>query len=303
MVFLLLGVIGAHLLLVRPLSVKVREDRAYISTAKGELTKSGWPLDPGRLATYLQMKKIELNGGRPEGAAKDTSGMRKKSQDVIIRCTSMLNNKIQKMFGSTSNFTHDVTRLDYQEVYNELEQRLAGKDIYLSEEMLGLGENTQSQYIYQMILQAWVLDRITSLTIESGLRIQSDDKVAVQDEKGRKRPAAKLQLMPIIEYRLYGEDKTPYVYEIPLRFALYGNTDTICKLLKSLQSGGNFFPISQIQISSIPEVRNDDTQLSLEAKNIRIEIECSAFFCPLDRPAGEAPNKKQSAPKILPQGA
>ncbi|HCE46017.1 MAG TPA: hypothetical protein DET40_20930 [Lentisphaeria bacterium] len=301
--FLLLAVVATHLFFIRPMAVKVRADRSYISTTLAELTSTGWPLDPGRLATYLQLKKAELNGGKLEGAVKDTIGMRRKSQDVINRCTSMLNNKIQKMFGNTTDFTHDVTRLDFQEEYNDLEQRLAGKNIFLTEEMLGLGENTQAQYTYQLMLQVWMLDRITSLIMDNNLTIQTDDKVVYQDEKGRKKAAAKLQFMPIIEYRLYDDDKTPYLYEIPLRFAIQGNTETVCKFLRILQSGGNFLPVSQIQVSSIPDVRNDDTQLSMETRNIRIEIECSAFFCPLDRPAGEPADRKSTAPKILPKGA
>ncbi len=302
LIFVLL-IATVYILLIRPLAVKVSDARSYISFTKGELGRTGWPLDPSRLETYVQMKKGELDGTVKDGTVKDNVGMRKKSQLVLAQCTAMLNNKIHKTFGNSSDFAHDVTRLDYQEVYNELEQRLASKDIFLSEDLLGLGEKTQSPNIYQLVLQAWMLDKLTSLIMESGLRIQTDDKVIVQDEKGRKKPAVKMQFMPMIEYRLYEEDKTPYVLEIPIRIALYGNVDSLWTFLRQLQSDGNFLPASQIQMAMLPDVRNDDAQLSVEAKNMRVEIECSAFFCPLDKAAGDPANRKPPPPKTLPEGA
>ncbi len=300
LLFFLIGVGAVYVILVRPLAVKVSDDCSYISTAKGDLGRTGWPLDPARLESYVQLKKTELEGVKKEGTAKDPVGMRRKAQLVLSQCTAMLNGKIQKQFGSSVDFKNDVSRLDFQEEYNGLEQKLAGKGIFLSEEMLGLGEKTQSPNIYQMVLQVWMLEKVSALVMESGLSIQVDDKVMYQDEKGRRKPAAKIQFMPIIEYKLYEEDKAPYVIEFPMRIALYGSVENLCGFLRKLESGGNFFPVGQIQMSMVPEIRNDDTQLSLEARNMRVEIECSSFYNPV---AGEPAGRKPPPPKLLPEGA
>ncbi|HBC85999.1 MAG TPA: hypothetical protein DCZ94_03500 [Lentisphaeria bacterium] len=306
LLIMLVVLVATHILFVRPLAVKVRSDRAYISNTKNELGHSGWPLDPGRLETYVQLKKTELEGGRPDGALKDKkeiTGIKQKSQQILQRCTGTLSSSVKKIFETHSDFTHDVTRLDYQEEYNNLEIKLASRDIYLSESILGLGEKTQTQNIYQLVLQVWVLDKLTTLVTQSGLRVQADDKVIIQDEKGRKKPAARLQFMPVTEYRLYDEDKSPYVMAIPIRLALYGTVESLYSFLGKIQSGDNFFPVSQIQMSLVPDIRNDDTQLSVEARIIKVEIECSAFYFPTGEGSGEPVRSKPAPPKILPEGA
>ena len=302
LVFLLLFLGVTYAIFVRPLAVKVRSDRAYIENTKNELGRTGWPLDPGRLESFVQLKKTELEGGKLEGSKKDIQGMKQKSQQMLRQCTGMLNSKVRKVFENHSDFLHNLTRLDFQQEFNDLEIKLASKNIFITESMLGLGENTQTQNIYQLILQVWIIDKITALAMESGLSVQADDKVIAQDERGRKRPAAKIQMMPIVEYRLYEEDKTPYVMVLPVRLALYGNIGGLWNFFRKLQSPEHFFAVSQVQMSMLPDIRNDDVQLSLEAKNIKVEIECNAFYYPSNESSGDVP-RKPAPPKILPGGS
>ena len=67
---------GVYFVFIEPLRKKVVDDEAYIASTTKELHKSGYLLDPGRLAGVLQSKKNELEGS---GTGGKSSGIRTKA--------------------------------------------------------------------------------------------------------------------------------------------------------------------------------------------------------------------------------
>jgi len=293
---LLLIFAAAFFLLINPLRKKVIEDEKYIENTIKELHKSGFPLDPGRLAATLQNKKNELDG---YGNSEKHSGIRNKSYSAIKFATTPLQNRAKKLFDNPTDFTRDVGRLDYQEEYNQLEQKLASRGIFISDKILKLGEKSTAKEIYLLLLQVWMLDKISSIAIESGLRIQSEDSILAQDEMGRKRMAAKMQFQPVIEYKVYESDASPYLIEIPLKIAFYGDTKKFIVFLSKIQEQSNFFAIRAFQINLLPQIRRTETEISLVRDILSIELECSGFFSPKEL----SETKKPTPVQIIPPGA
>ncbi|HRR28838.1 MAG TPA: hypothetical protein P5270_05695 [Victivallales bacterium] len=293
---LMLIFIAAFFLLINPLRKKVVEDEKYIENTTRELHKSGFPLDPGRLAATLQNKKNELDG---YGNSEKNSGIRYKTYSAIKFACTPLQNRAKKLFDNPADFARDVGRLDYQEEYNQLEQKLASRGIFLSDKILKLGEKSNAKDIYLLLLQVWMLDKISSIAIESGLRIQSEFSVVAQDEAGRKRMAAKMQFQPVIEYKIYESDANPYLIEIPLKVAFYGDTRKFIAFLSKIQEQSNFFVIRAFQLSLLPQIRKTETEISLVSENLSIELECSGFFSPKEI----SETKKPTPVKIIPPGA
>jgi Tfp pilus assembly protein PilO len=304
LLFLVLVFLTSYLILLCPLAKKVADDLSYIEKTKISLLKTAWPLDPGRLASILQSKKNELDG---VATSKETDtnypsmGIRPSSRRILRHCVAPLNNRMKKLFDTPSDFTKDVARLDYQEEYNQLEQKLATRGIFLSEQILNLGEDSSAKEIYLLLLQVWMLDKITTLAVESGLRVQTEGSIVAQDESGRKRQAAKISFQPICDYRLYNDQGASYVLEIPLKIAVHGNTSSLCAFLAKLQSDGNFFSLGGIQIFSIPELKKTETEFSLRSGYISVELECSAYFS--QRDITSSPSDKPAPVKIMPEGA
>ena len=64
--------------------------------------------------------------------------------------------------------------------FNRLQQKLAARNIRLAPRVLHLAEDSSSPYTYQLMLQAWTLDLLTDLILDSGLRIRTDPAVTVK---------------------------------------------------------------------------------------------------------------------------
>lgn len=294
--FLCLIFAGVYFIFIEPLRKKVAEDRKYIENTTKELHKSGYPLDPGRLAGVLQSKKMELEGSATAGKSQ---GIKNKVYSSLQFACKPLQNRVKKLFENPSDFTKDVGLLDYQEEYNALEQKLAARGIFLSDKILRLGEKSTAKGIYIMLLQVWMLDKISSLAIESGLRFQTEGSILAEDETGRKRQSAKIQFQPIIEYKIYDTDTNPYLMEIPLKIAFFGDTNRFADFLSKIQAEDNFFALGAIQMSLIPQLRKTETEFLLLSEGISIEMELSAFFSPKE--LNEI--KKPTPEKIIPPGA
>jgi hypothetical protein len=109
-----------------------------------------------------------------------------------------------------------------------------------------------------------------------------------------------MQFQPVIEYRLYKDDQTPYVIELPLKIAFLGDSARLAAFLVRLQSQGDFFAVDKIQVSSVPELRRTETEFTLQTGLLSVEMECSAFFSPKEISNSPA---KPAPVKLIPQGA
>jgi len=301
-VFLLTVILltGAHFLFIRPLAIKVSDDDIYIDENRNKLQKSGWPLDPERLHKLLELKNNRLNSSSSSGNLKQVSGVKEKSVLMLRKYTGVFTPRIKKIFSNPADFTKEVSRLDYQEEYNELEHKLARKGVFLSEKILNLGENTASPFIYQMVLQVWLLDSLAGQIFSNRLRFVNDENILAKDERGGRRAAARIQFLPIRSYYLEAGDPEAYVLELPVRMALRGTLDNLNNFLAGLQENGCFFPVSHLQVLGIPELREGGKTITMQTGNLEIEVECSLFF----RRPDDGPTVKEPVEiKVLPTGA
>lgn len=292
---------GIYLVAVRPLAAKVHADRNYIAGTRATLAKTGWPLDPERLSSLRELKRTELEGSGRGETARDANGMRPKSRLLLKASTSMFQERIQRYFEQTSDFVRDVSRLDFQDEYNNLEQKLSARNVFLSEEVLRLGEKTTSPHTYQLVLQVWTVDRLADLALAAGLQFQQADGVVVQDERGAGRRPARIQVLPIRAYTVTDGDE-PYLLEFPVRLGLVGTPDQVFRFLASLHAEGVFLPAGQVEITALPGFRDDPRETAVGIAALSLDIECSSFFQQADDVA-DRPLRRPDTIKILPAGA
>jgi len=291
---------GIHLALVRPLATRVYADRNYIAGTRASLAKSGWPLDPERLASLLELKRAELEGSGRGGTARDVTGMRPKSRLLLKESTSMFKERMQRYFEHTSDFVRDVSRLDFQDEYSSLDQKLSARNVFLAEEVLRLGEKTTSPHTYQLVLQAWTVERLADLALAAGLQFQQAEGVVVQDERGAGRRPARIQVLPVRAYTA-AAGAPPYLIEFPVRMGLTGSPEHVFRFLASLHGEGVFLPAGRIEITALPGFRDDQRETAVGIAALALDIECSSFFQPSDDVADQ-PVRRPTI-KMLPAGS
>jgi len=299
--FVLLVCGAAYLIAVRPEVEDLTVTQANVKETRSRLVQSGWPLDSERLKKLHEdmLKKLDGPQGRTSEDPRGAIGIRNKADIILRDATSMFRPKIEQFFGSAKDFVNEVSRLDYQEEYAQLERRFREHDIFLAEEILGIGEDTSSLYIYQMLLQIWTLDKLVTLASQNNLRPVKDPAVAVVTETGR-RHASKLSVLPVRAYLLDREDKKPYVLEFPVRMTLRGELVHFCSFLRSLHADGNFLPISRLEMTcENPVGKRADKDGTLRIDRVEAEVECSAFF----RLDERAPVQRRKMANLLPPGA
>jgi hypothetical protein len=290
-----------HLVLVRPLASKVRADRNYIAATRNTLNKGGWPLDPERLGSLLEMKRLELEGtGKGGKTARDVTGMRNKSRLLLREATSTFKDRIQRYFEHTSDFVRDISRLDFQDEYNNLDQKLSGRNIFLAADVLRLGEKTTSPHTYQLVLQVWTVDRLAELALNAGLQFQQVENVVVEDERGAGRRPARIQVQPVRAYA--SPTGEPYLFEFPVRLGLTGTPDQVFQFLTSLHGENTFLPVARMEITALPGFRDDQRETAMGIAALAIDVECSSFFQLIDDIADQ-PVRPKSTIRILPSGA
>lgn len=286
-------------MLVKPMKEKIRDDREFIVQTKTELKKKRWPLDSERLQKLLEYKKSILSKNKDGENAYKATGLRNKSNLLLKECTNTFEKRIKKIFVNPSDFSKEITRLDYQDEYNNVRDKLAEKNIYFSEESLMLGDDSDGALIYPKVLQIWLVDEVLHLALKNSLHVVNDYSVKVKDERGRMKNVANVKLLPVIPYALYEKDKKIYVMEFPIRVSLRGNLMNFTGFLRDVHSGGKYFPVSKLQIRSQPQWQEGESKTVLENSTLDIELECSAFF----RFSENSPAKTQKRKiKVVPRG-
>lgn len=299
LIFSLILCVAGFFLFIKPLNEKIRKDREFIVLTKTELRKKEWPLDSERLQKLLEYKKGLLDKVKDGENAYKATGLRKKSELLLKECTNTFEKRIKKIFVNPSDFSKEITRLDYQDEYNKVRDKLARKDIYFSEESLMIEDDSEDALIYPKVLQVWLVDEVVSLASKNSLRVLSNSNVKTKNDRGKIEPVAKIQLLPVIPYVLYEKSDIVYVMEFPVRISLRGTLDKFSGLLRDMQAGGKYFPISRLQIRSLPKWQEGESKTILNNRILDIELECSAFFRFSDSPQ----KLKIKKIKLIPKGA
>ena len=301
-ILFLAAALAVYLFILRPRAQEVANAREAMTTLQSDLEKTGWPLDSERLTRLLDETQRRLEGpkGKQETDPRTAIGVRNRADAVLRSSTSMFDGRIKEFFGTSEDFVREVSRLDYQEEFNQLERKLRADDIILAEELLGLGDNTSSTSTYQLLLQIWTLDEVLKLAGANRLRPMKDAKVTISTDTG-KRQASKLTVLPVKAYYLDLKDKEPYLLEMPIRMTLIGEMNDFCEFLRALHAAGKFYPVSYLELTTEnPSLKRPDDDGVLRVGRVIVNIECSAFF----RLHSDAPPiQRQTEMKLLPPGA
>lgn len=289
----------SYFIALRPLRARIKEDSEYIHETESKLKNSNWPLDAERLQKLLEMKKNILENNKTSDNAYKATGIRNKSALLLQECTNVFNKRIKKIFVNPADFAKEITRLDYQDEYNNVRDKLSQKNIYFSEESLNIGEDSDSTQIYPMVLQIWLVDEVSQLALKNSLEILDDEHSKVKNENGKLKNAAKIQILPATPYSLYEKEKKIYVMEFPLRISLRGNLVQFSGFLRDLHTGGKYFPVTKLQIRALPDWNETANETLLHNSKLDLEVECSAFF----RHSESLPIKLENKVKIIPAGA
>lgn len=259
----LLAFVGLYFVLLRPKQVEVAQAAAKAAELEKSIVQSGWPLDSARL--------VKINEEKGRDRVKAVTEM----NDVLNLATGVFAKDIEKLFGSSNDFRSNVSRLDYKEEYNQMERHFSDDKIAVAEEVLRLGENSDSPYMYQLVLQLWTLRAVADLATRSQLRpaVMPVKEEPDGDRSGRKPPPARLTVLPLRAYVASADDKDPYLLECPVRLVLRGRVESLCAFLLSLTAKGSFFPITHLELRKVVPSYGDAPADLIEA-----DVECSSFY-------------------------
>jgi Tfp pilus assembly protein PilO len=281
------GVLAAYWFWVRPLAIEVASARSSLEETLNKLKASGWPLDSARLESLREQKGKELEQ------------FSKLTEEVLRQATSMFSSKMTMFGGTAEDFRNEVSRLEYQAMYNQFAEKAEQQQVVLSDEVLGLGENTVSPYTYQLVLQLWSLEALVDLALASNLYPLRDVGVRVPNEGGQAQAASQLTVMPIRAYFLNPTDKEPYLLEVPVRLTLSGKLAHFCAFLRALQTDGRFLPVTNLELRKQPSSIGQRQQGGV-SDVIQVTLVCSAFVSFHEKaPAAPSPGGM----KLLPRGA
>ena len=272
---------GAYLFVVRPKANEVKKTEEKLDELREELAETGWPLDAQRLETLLQNLQKNLNGpaGRRQDTARNAIGIKNKSQLIVRDATGIFNARIGRDFGTTEDFVNDVSRLDFETEFTELERRLEADGVILDGAVLNLDENTSSLYNYRLVLQVWTLDALIGIALENHLVPVKNRNVKVRLDENQEVFASQVTVLPVRAYAVNREDTEPYVLEFPVRMTVRGQLTDLCNFLRDLHEDGNFLPVSRMEVSTGDYVTARGLREgSLIVHRLEITLECSAFF-------------------------
>jgi len=267
---------------IRPLLHEVHGLRAAVANKNASLSQSGWHLDVQHLENQLNERNRQADN------------IDQRARDVINHANAMFAARVKQLYGSAEIFRQEVSRLDFQEEYNQAERKLQARGIALSETLTNLGENTSSAHTYQLLWQLWTLTEALEVAWEKGLQPQVDNTVSVTIDDGRKLPAARVRVLPVRAYSLSPNHTEVFLIEFPIHLQLRGNVANLVQFIQALNSGNRYLPVTGIEIKKQPpSVANPNLD------QLAIDIHCSSFFILND----ELPKPRQEQLRIIPRGA
>lgn len=309
----------AYFFLLRPKAMEVediRSERDSLLKELADMTKeTPYPLDAVRLETMAENAKRKLDGvtqKNPDGS-EFNNGLITRSRQVLERATGMFDERIKREYTDIATFMNQVSRIVYRDELDELKRRLSAKNIFLDEEVLGIGEDTADEETYLLMLKVWTIDRLVNVLVEkNGLAIESRrlaPKAGAAIPRGPfglgggGRNVSEITVLPTRFYILHKDDRAPYVMELPIRVRLQGPLPTICNAIRDMQSNGNFLTVNRIVMETenplLLSERQPDSNGFLRTRNVVVMLELSSYF----RPSGHAPTIRTSERKLLPAGA
>jgi hypothetical protein len=293
----------------------IRDERNSLLKELNDMTKeTPYPLDAVRLSTLAENARRRLDGvtQKREDGTEFNNGLIARSQQVLERATGMFDDRIKREYTDISTFMNQVSRIVYRDELDELKRRLSEKQIILDEEILGIGENTDDEETYLLMLKLWTIDRMVSVLVEkNGLGIETRRLAPKEGAPAPRGPfglggggriASEITVLPTRFYILDREDTSPYVMELPVRIRVQGPLPTVCNAIRELQSNGNFMTVNRIILETenplLMSQRQPGSDGFLRTRNVVVMLEVSSYF----RPSGHAPTIRINEQKLLPAG-
>ena len=277
--------------MVHPLHARIRDNDEQVDKRRKLLQSSGYPLDSALLEKELGHLKRRIEGGDGEPGIKATS------EAALVQATRTFMERIVTGHRSPDMLRQHAARALFQDHFSRIAIKLAERGTHLAPTVLGISDESSSPYIYQLILQAWTVERFADLAEAEGLVIATVGDTEVE-HGGRKVKAADIRLLPVRGYTLGEEDKTPYLVEFPVQATLLGDLPQIKSFLRKLTAGGNFLPATHVEIYTddpgLP-VYHDGQRAKVD--KVRVRVRCSSFLV-LGLPGVSA-----GSPVHLPTGA
>lgn len=308
-----------YVFVIRPEAVVVADIRGERDSLLKELTeltkKTPYPLDANRLQTMVEAAKSKLNGvkRKREDGTEYNTGLIARSSQVLEHATSMFDERIKREYTDVNTFMNQASRIGYRDELDELTHNLEGKQIILDKEVLGIGEDTDDEETYQLLLKVWTIDRLVNVLVEKGglfiERRRLENKGGAEVPRGPfglgggGRFASEITALPTRYYILHKDDKAPYVLEFPIRVRVQGPLPTVCNAIRDLQADGNFLTVNRIVLETENPLnmaqRQPGSDGFVRTRNVVVMLEISSYF----RPSGHAPTIQRSEVKTLPPGA
>lgn len=271
--------------LIYPRQNRVAELRKRRDALTDTLQENNWPLDPERLESRRDMMKT----------AQDRFGRR--CDQIMNQAAATFDENIGRYTdGGPEDFRNVVSRLDYREEYSSIHQELQKENIHFDEAVLGLGETSDSVYVYQQLLHLWTVKQLADLALQCDLAPAPHPEVKRYNADGRGRSVSQISVLPRVAYSVREKNDKPYLLELPVRMSLRGTMLGINAFLSQLQDGNRLLVLSRIEVRKIVPPKK-----SPRTDRIEMTVECSAFFRLDSAKSLDAPEQRER--KILPAGA
>lgn len=314
---MVIAAIALYFLMLRPQALDVediRSSRDSLLKDLAEMTKeTPYPHDVNWLKSKVKSAETRLNGTtrkRDDGTEYNT-GLIALSAQVLEHATSMFDERIKREYTDISTFMNQVSRIVYRDELDELTRRLSDKQIILAPEVLGIGEDSDEEETYQLLLKVWTIDRIVSVVEKNGLYVQRRQLASAGEAPvrtpfglgGGGRFASEITVLPTRSYILHKDDKAPYVLEFPIQIRVQGSLPTVCNAIRDLQADGNFLTVNRIVLETenplLMGQRQPGDDGILRTRNVSVLLEVSSYF----RPSGHAPSIQRNEYRTFPAGA
>ncbi|MBR0459781.1 MAG: hypothetical protein IJJ26_11145 [Victivallales bacterium] len=251
-----------------PLQEEMEDVHSDVESKFAQLKDHKWPMDGQKLQAYLNELQSSLDGkGKGKGASRS---VREISQEALNKASGTFKGLLTQNYGSVADFLRGVSRLDYQAEYVRITKELKERGVTLSPSTLHLGEDVNTPYIYQSVMQLWTVERLVLLALDNGL--------AFAPAPNLRNAAAAVMVQPVCAWFETSQQTVPYLVEFPIRLVVEGTLENCEKFLDGLQEGENFLPVRRFEVQSVPPQLQGDSSEKLLPCKIRMTLECSSFL-------------------------
>ncbi|NMA42111.1 MAG: hypothetical protein GX946_01870 [Oligosphaeraceae bacterium] len=226
------------------------------------LAASPWPQQENALRTLLSEQEALLNGDEQQ------PGIRRQSAELLAQASRKYDLRVEEFYGNKSDFYRNVSRLDYQEEFNRMLNRLQEQGLQLQAGQLNLSEQSSSAYNYQLMLQLWSLENLLQLVLQSGLQCQNPLLPP--------RAVERIEILPIQAFFLTAKAQKPFLLQLPISLTLYGSLQQFLDFSQRCRSEENFIALQNIAITAIPPQLDVEKRQSAEL--LKIELLSSGFY-------------------------